>query len=216
MPDQSKETMKVLLGKFAQSDLLLLSEAATKLKVTEKYLEGLLRSGKIKGFKVGEHWFVEEAWLDDFRRKIKQSIQEAVPARRRASHSTRSYVKVYRTNKQQSLRPKIDWWPAVQKWAWSSVGLAVAMICLAFFCVPFISIGMQKQELAAIFLNGVFKVYETPRLEAERVDRRLVLVLPSRIDDEALTRFLSNLWQSHRLYRPGQVAGETDVRPATE
>lgn len=204
--------MKVLLGKFAQSDLLLLSEAAAKLKVTEKYLEDLLKSGKIKGFKVGEHWFVEEAWLADFRIKIKGSLQEEKSGISRP----RSYVKVYQTKAQQPLRPKANWWPEVQKWAWGSVGLAVAMICLAIFCVPFISIGIHKQELAAIFLNGVFAVYDSPRLAVKAADQQLAFAWPARIDDETLTRFFGKLWQSPRLYRPGQVAGEADVRPATE
>jgi hypothetical protein len=216
MTGQSKETMKVLLKKFATSDLLLLSEAAAKLKVTEKYLEGLLKAGKIKGFKVGESWFVEEDWLNDFRCKIKQSLREESPAVRLSSGSSRSYIKVYNVKVQQPSQLKINWQLEIQKWAWGSFGLATAVICLAIFCVPFISVGAHRQELSAVFLNGVFQVYEAPQLVVGQIDRQVAWSLPTRINDEALTRFFGKLWQSSRLYRPGQVAGEVEVRTGAD
>lgn len=74
----SVQQLKESLGALAKSRLLHISEAAEQLKVTEHYLTDLVKSGKLKAFKVGEHWFVESDWVEDFRRGMHGLIKSEI------------------------------------------------------------------------------------------------------------------------------------------
>jgi len=73
MPEALRQ-LKDSLSKYSKSQLLHLSEAAEILHVTEGHLANLMKQGKVRGFRVGEYWFMEESWVDDFRSLVKKSL----------------------------------------------------------------------------------------------------------------------------------------------
>lgn len=195
----SNQAMKQLLKKFSSSELFVLSEAAAYLKVSEKYLSQLIREGKIKSFKVDDHWFIEESWLQDHKKNIKQ-------------HLTRETVKHYETNSKQQrwtrsiIEPLRFKWSNLLVWLWQSVILAVAVICLAFLLLPLYQVNQQKQYVANLFLAGVDATYSWPLVALSTRPAQ------GAIDDELLTEKINDIISSYQ--RRGQVLGASELRSA--
>lgn len=74
------EVLKGMLKKFANGDLLLLSEASQILNLPENYLLSAIKDGRLGAFRVGDNWFVEERQLNIFRFKINQYITQELLA----------------------------------------------------------------------------------------------------------------------------------------
>ena len=74
---QFKEALSALTG----DGLLSLDEAAKLLRVSEIYLMGLIRRGKVKAFKVDDQWLVHLHWVEDFKDEVRRHIDEELAIR---------------------------------------------------------------------------------------------------------------------------------------
>lgn len=99
--------LKESLGKYAKSRMLHIGEVAEELKVTENYLIDLARRGKIKAFKVGEHWFMEEDWVSDYRRIMKGLLHQADAIEREIQRT--GWSRPIKASRVRKLFKKITW-----------------------------------------------------------------------------------------------------------
>lgn len=193
----SNQAMKQLLKKFSSSELFVLSEAAAYLKVSEKYLTQLIREGKIKSFKVDDHWFIEEHWLLEYKKSLKQHLIRETTIHYQTNTRPQSWTRSIT----EPLRFK---WSNLLVWLWQSVLLAVAVICLAFLLLPLYQINKQKQYVATLFLVGVDATYSWP------LDTLAARPAQGAIDDELLTKKINDVISSYQ--RQGQVLGASELR----
>ncbi|MFA5021413.1 MAG: hypothetical protein WC517_05170 [Patescibacteria group bacterium] len=193
--------LKNSLGKYSKSRLLHLAEAAKELKVTEKYLAELARRGKVKAFRVGEHWFLEEKWLNDFRGVMKGLLGEEVAGADEVRQPSANWVR--------SLPLRKRLWPAfnfrqalvlVSQTAVAAVILSLVGLGFGLLCLPLASVGLNRDSIAVNFLAATYRAYGAPAAVAGR----LAVDLP--INDEDLTISLYNL--------AGRVAGAYEAGPA--
>lgn len=197
---------KQSMAKYTRSRLLHIAEAAEELKVTEKYLAELARSGKLQAFKIGDHWFLEEKWLQAYRGKLKGLLDAEIGNHRLTGNSlNRRWIR--------SLVPseKIYGADLLSGFFRLSFRGAIATIVLAFvglsfvlFCLPLAQVGLNRTALAQGFLKLTFAVYGAPtnHLSVALQD------LPAKINDEKLTQALYR-WTGQNP--PGQVAGEFET-----
>lgn len=208
--------LKQSLRKYAQTELLLLSEAAVKLKMSEDYLRFLARRGKIKAFKVGDDWLVEESWLNDFRQRLKHDLHHEtfghglIERRRvpwakyyqsllgRAKTGLSRYLKLAKFKHRHlpffhKLSQKIRYMLPVYL-----VYAGVALLGMSLFLVPLSVISQKRQAWARGFLVASHRVYQTPLMLCQRLTRG------EKIDDEILT---AAIYKFLGLKHP-RVAGE--------
>lgn len=172
--------LKNSLGKYAKSRIFHLAEAAEELKVTEKYLIDLARNGKIKAFKVGEHWFIEEAWINDFRQVMKGLLHQVVEAEN-SLHLQRSGWS--RTAKKSFVPHPI--FKLAFSTVTASVVLALLGVAFSFFTLPLLYLSLNRQAVGQAFLAGTYRVYGYPIKTVSGIN------IP--INDERLTGTLYSL-----------------------
>lgn len=206
---ESLREFKDSLAKYSAGTLLHIAEAAEILKVTEKYLTDQAIHGKIKAYKAGEHWFLEEKWLHDFRSSMKEILDVEIADHHfnRNHHHGWSRQLAPRRFRVPQIRvpqisiPQINFKPFVIL-SFQTVAAAVALTFLtagfSFLCLPLAQVGLNRVALADNFLNATFNIYSLPLAYASNMSWQ------GPIDDEKLT---------HAIYRlagknpPGQVAG---------
>jgi len=201
--------LKDSLRQYAKTELLLLSEAAVKLRMSEDYLRSLARRGKIKAFKVGDDWLVEEGWLDDFRKHLKHDLHHETNGHKLIERRRVPWAKVYRTRRLK-ISLKHRHLPFVHQFSFKlrqlSVYLVVtgmALIGLSLFMIPLSVVSQKRQAWASGFLVTSYRVYQTPVALGEYLARG------EKINDEILTAVIYKfLGLKHQ-----RVAGEFEIRP---
>jgi AraC-like DNA-binding protein len=207
------DELKDMLKKYARTELLSLGELAAHLKMSEDYLHDLIRQGKIKAFKVGEYWFMEEKWLNDFRLKLKQDLTlhadnheliaerrvrwvKGLPARRRIWPK----LSLPRLSLPRLTLPQLEQTAWVAAYAFF---LALAIIGLGFTFLPLADLGQRRQELAGNFLIATYRVYNFPVATLSHLQKK-------NINDENLTGVLYSLIGQSQ---PGKVLGQFESKP---
>jgi len=194
------------LGKYSKSRLFHLAEAAKELKVTEKYLAELARCGKIKAFRVGEHWFLEEKWLNDFRGAIKGLLGEAVAGNNEAYRPSANWVRSLPLRKH--FGPAFNFRRAVilvSQTAVAAIVLSIVGLGFGLLCLPLASVGLNRDLIAVNFLTAIYKTYGAPVAIVNELARDLP------INDENLT---ISLYKLAGQSVPGQVAGAYEANSA--
>lgn len=172
--------LKESLGKYAKSRVFHIGEAAEELKVTEKYLIDLARKGKIKAFKIGEHWFLEEDWVNDFRKIMKNLLHEAVAIENELHGQRAGWSR--NAKRSFNFRPV---WRLSYSVAIASVVLAVIGVSFSFMMLPIINFSLHRQETAKTFLAATYQAYGYPIKTVSNIN------IP--INDEKLTGALYSL-----------------------
>jgi len=172
--------LKESLGKYAKSRVFHIGEAAEELKVTEKYLIDLARQGKIKAFKIGEHWFLEEDWVNDFRKIMRNLLHEAVATENEFYGQRSGWSR--NAKRSFNFRPV---WRLSYSVAAVSVILAFIGVSFSFLMLPIINFSLHRQEAARTFLAFAYKAYGYPIEVVSDID------IP--INDERLTGAIYSL-----------------------
>lgn len=207
MPVQDQQTLKLLLKKFARSDLFLLSEAAQRLGVGEDYLRDLIKSGKVKAFKADQYWFIEEDWVEEFRNKLKSRLQEEIKQSTRPVKNN-IWTKPIAGKKLKLIKLSATGWDRA---VWATYGLAVMALAFAFLVAP-IRVNPQKAAVGNGFLFLTHQVYGYPSSKLASIDGLPAKRFVAKINDEDLTKFLKRLFRPPQLNYPGQVAGESEAK----
>ncbi len=196
MEVDKKEQLRQMLSGFAGDGLLPLDEAAKLLKVSEGYLLGLIRRGKLKAFKVDEHWFVQMKWLEQFREDVRKHISEALPA-----SSASKWVKPIK-------RKKSGFMP----FALASFEVAVVSLLLAVI-LPVFSVLASPARLAEKGLDmmayGALSVSDFYRRPVSSV--AAAISSKKKINDEQITRWSRQLLGAI-VPVSGTVAGASEIR----
>jgi len=190
---------KESLAKYSSSPLLHIAEAAEKLKVTEKYLTDLAVRGKIKAYKVGEHWFMEEKWLHDFRGALRQLLDAETGGGLQRPGWVRQLAPRKRIIPLGVIKPVFSF--AFQTVAAVFV-LAFVSISFAFLTLPLARVGLNRVTIASAFLTATYRVYGLP------LDYARSISFAGPINDEGLTHVFYRLAGKNP---PGQVAGVYEV-----
>lgn len=187
-----------MLKDFAGDGLLPLDEAARLLKVSEPYLLSLVRRGKLKAFKVDEHWFIKLDWLEQFRQQIREHISE-VTSQSEVPATASRWVKPVRSKK--VLVP--DFFVFSLQLATASFTLAVMVLASAWM-MPFpdkVAVGDDYLLSGVLAVSGI---YAKPAKAFSEV-----IVSGSKIDDEELTRWSRGILGDSKN-DGGQVAGASE------
>lgn len=192
-----KQRLRLMLSNLFGEELLSLDEVAKLLKVSEFYLLGLIRKGKIKAFKIEDYWFIKFDWVKQFRQEIYQHIFEEVS-------------QLDNLNKKKWIKPikqkKIILPPFfIFSCRLITTSFLLAMMTLAFaLMVPFpekIIIGKNY------FLLKILSITETSTQPIKYFSQ---LTIPqSKINDEKLTQWLRSFFNNYN--NRGQVAGESEI-----
>lgn len=203
MSDQSQQILKSMLNKFVPDGLFSLSEASQKLRVKEDYLLKMIEAGKLKGFRIGEYWFLEEKWLESFKALIHsnleaESLNHQSIAERHKKWSRPVAIKRH-ANKKINVRSLSS---ATWSFSFYSLVLAFAVVGVSFTSTAFWGVYQQRQYLGVVLLTAVDNFYSAPM----HIGKELVI---DKIDDERLTGALASF-----LHLPleGRVAGVAESR----
>lgn len=206
MAEQDQQTLKLLLKKFARSELLLLSEAAQRLKVSDDYLRQFISTGKVKAFKAGQDWFIEEDWVNDFRIKLKSHLQEEIKQSGRPAKKS-NWIKTIAPKKSRLADFLAAGW---DRPVWAAYGLAVLALIFAALVAP---IRMSPNRIAVrdSFVSLTRQTYSQPSASLATIKAIKSKTLVAKINDEDLTRFFKRILRWSRPNYPGQVAGELET-----
>ncbi len=196
--------IKKSLAKLSKSPLLHLTEAAELLHIDKNNLAELMRQGKVRGFKVGEHWFMEEAWAKDFRDLVKKSLAVEINNLKKsnAPHH-QDWVRPLAPRRKLKLRLQI-YSAIIFPFKIAAMSLALVFLCVlsSIFCLPLARVGLNRHLLAENFLQLTFNAYQTPIVYSSR------LSFIHQINDEKLTHIFYQLAGKNP---PGQVAGAYEI-----
>lgn len=198
MEVDKKEQLRLMLADFAGDGLLPLDEAARLLKVSEPYLLSLVRRGKVKAFKVDEHWFIRLDWLEQFRQQIREHISE-VAAQDGSSISVGRWVKPVKKKK----LPAYDFVIFSFQLTGASFMLAIMVLASAWM-MPFSNKVLVSDDY---LLSGVLVVSGFYAKPAKAFSE--VVVSGSKINDEELTRWSRGILGGNKN-DAGQVAGASE------
>jgi len=190
MEESRKRQFKEMLSALTGDGLLSLDEAAKLLRVSENYLMGLIRRGKVKAFKVDDQWLVHLHWIEDFKDEVRRHIDEELAVRPTA---TSRWVKRVDSRRQPATVALIF---SIQTLAIASF-VAIIMPALIFV---FPQLGILKtggQELS----QTVLKVSYVSRASIDVA--KLAALSPQKINDEKLTQLIGSIFNKPA----GQVAG---------
>lgn len=198
MEVDKKEQLRRMLAGFAGEGLLPLDEATKLLRVSESYLLSLVRRGKVKAFKVDEHWFIKLDWLEQFRQEVREHISE-ITAQDESSIPVGRWVKPIKKKKLLAQ----DFLIFSFRLTAASFTLA-AMVLASAWMMPFSDKVATSDDY---LLSGVFVVsgvYAKPaRAFSEAV------VSGSKINDEELTHWSRSVLGGGEN-DAGQVAGASE------
>jgi len=72
--------LKQALTRWDQGEFLHLADAAHIMSMSEKYLLRLIRDGKLKALKLGDHWLIKLEWLKEWRDSVRHSLHQEIAA----------------------------------------------------------------------------------------------------------------------------------------
>lgn len=185
------QVLKSMLKKFANGDLLLLSEASQILNLPENYLLSAIKDGRLGAFRVGDNWFVEERQLNIFRFKINQYITQELLADADEENWSETIV-------------SSDFYLLIH----NSLRFLGRFSSLTLVGVVAIVSGF----VLSIFFYQVGQDY---RQAVKNFDQQILLELASweqkqqRFNDEAITRVLMT-WNLTEINPVGRVLGEVE------
>lgn len=212
MDKQSSQTIKNLLKKFTNSNLLLVDEASEKMKVSKDYLMDLIKVGKIKAFKVGQDWFIEEDWLDDFKKTIKRGLEKELVD----SGFEQTREKFFKQVSYRKIKKRVfnffDLVNGFFEFLLFSLNLSLVLTSFCVLFLSFIYLGNNKLVIAEKFIKQVDKIYSLPLELVSMTDNLMLDDNLIKIDDENLTRNIGLFFNKFKnnLDRTGQVAGESE------
>ncbi len=212
MDQQSPQTIKNLLKKFTNSNLLLVDEASEKMKMSKDYLMDLIKIGKVKAFKVGQDWFIEEDWLDDFKKIIKKGIEKELTD----SGFKQTKQKFFKQVSYKKIKKKVfnflDLINGFFDFLLFSLNFSLVLVSFSVLLFSLIYFDSNKLIIADKFTNQVDKIYSMPLKLVIMTDDLMLNNNLIKINDENLTENISNLFKEFRnnLDRNGQVAGESE------
>jgi excisionase family DNA binding protein len=211
MNKTASQINKNLLRKFASTNLLLLEEVANNLKVDTDYLIKLIRSGKIKAFKVGNDWFIEESWLEDFRMAIKSSLKLEIEKENFCDYPSKFFKKLKKNKrKKNNFSYIINVVNGSFKMVITSLFLALIpfLLLILFFTVAVFD--NNKQLVAEKFLTLSHNFYSTPFAGLYYIKNNNNEF--TRINDDGLTELFNDIFLGFKnnINRSGRVAGEME------
>lgn len=193
-----KEQLRLMLSDFVGDGLMSLDEVAKLLKVSDSYLFGLIRRGKIKAFKVDEYWFIKLDWLEQFRQQICEYISEAVNQSEIVSIPNRWVRPVKRKKNVASIFFIFSF-----KLMLASL-LLTFMVLTSAWMMPFPNEIIRLNEYLLSGVLAVSNIYAKPvELFSE------VIVFGSKINDEKLTGWSRNMLGNEKNIG-GRVAGASE------
>lgn len=201
MEINKKQQLKLMLADLVGEGLLSLDEAAKLLKVSEAYLLGLIRRGKIKAFKVEEYWFVRFDWVEQFRQEIAKHLFSVIDQSDNLQNFRQKWIKTIKKK-----RKKLIFLPLfIVSCRLVTVTFLLAMMTLSCaLLMPFpekVIIGKNY------FLLKILSLTETPIKSIRYVSQ--LTTSSVKINDEKLTLWLRSFLNYDT--QSGQVAGVNEV-----
>jgi hypothetical protein len=189
-----------------------LAEAAGELKMSQDYLIKLIKVGKIKAFKVGQDWFIEENWLDDFKSNLRKDLDFEAEKEKLIDYSSKFVRKIRKSQRQKEFSLPVVF--LVNEFFKVTVSsLALVLLSFVFCGVLFliIIVDNNKTVIASSFISTTNEIYTSPLAGYNYLQ---LVSKNSKINDEVLTEFAGVVFDKVQFSseRLGQVAGEMEVK----
>ena len=195
------EELRRQLGDFLQTDLIALSEAASKFNVRQDYLIGLASKGKIKAFKVSGEWYAEPKRLAEFLSELHQHLDRELDQHLKLRPSVGVRTKPSRA----AFSFNSIWWYLAGEAALVMATIAI-VVGLVFSFMPrnyYLLTYCSKYFLTQTFIPATLAVYQKP---AALINSAAL----AKINDEIITKKIELLLKYNFLKRRGRVAGEME------
>ena len=211
-----------------QKDLvnyLNLEEAAGILSVSQDYLLLLIKSGKIKGFKIADLWFTSQKWIDELREEIKQQIEQELRDYQLTQNNQATSGKWIKLQPKKRIRPEFSYLKKINQdqggqdransdhfFAWSNLPVVLSLILFLSVLGYTAILPVVNSNKAAVRVVGWLshqiggdaqQLYQAASIVVSET-----AIFKAPISDEAITKKWQEFITQKAADRGGKVAGE--------